>query len=159
MLSEKAWSSGDKGMKQYLAEHRLWLIYGWYVELLTKERTVQEEKALEVIGQFYGEKETDAALLDRFADILNRYWQVLWRKGKQRMLAGLRETAPVVHEYFWTKMEPSYVSDSIGIIMVDGLHDEYLQNFLESRSAWTKLTLNFYDTSRSLDGTGWKDLA
>lgn len=56
MLSEKAWSSGDKGMKQYLAEHRLWLTYGWYVELLTKERTVQEEKALEVIGQFYGEK-------------------------------------------------------------------------------------------------------
>lgn len=94
---------------------------------------MQEEKALEVIGQFYGEKETDAALLDRFADILNRYWQVLWRKGKQRMLASLRETAPVVYEY--------------------------LQNFLESRSAWTKLTLNFYDTSRSLDGTGWKDLA
>ena len=146
MLSEKAWSSGDKGMKQYLAEHRLWLTYGWYVELLTKERTVQEEKALEVIGQFYGEKETDAALLDRFADILNRYWQVLWRKGKQRMLASLRETAPVVYEYFWTKMEPSYVSDSIGIIMVDGLHDEHLQNFLESNKECLDQT---YQTLRS----------
>lgn len=131
-IAENTPGAYGKHMKQYLRESRLWLTWGWYFEILQKEQNMQEDIALEIIGQFYGKQEKTADFWEELLNVLNEYLGerdgfVLKRK---KFVENLSQTAPAVYERLWDTEKFGENLARVVRISPDGEWDRGFQKYL-----------------------------
>ena len=89
-------------LRSYLRTGRLWLTWGWYMELLCEEHDSTDQKVLDIIRNIYDTKAPEEACWQQLADTILRY--LIRRKSSVELERLLLSCAGSLPEFVMTQL-------------------------------------------------------
>lgn len=89
-------------LRNYLRTGRLWLTWGWYMELLCEEHDSTDQKVLDIIRNIYDTKAPEEACWQQLTDTILRY--LIRRKSSVKLEKLLLGCAGALPEFVMTQL-------------------------------------------------------